>query len=453
MADPISIIGLVGQAGDLLIRLYDYVQTVRSAKKEVYELYTEILALKGILEQIDQRQQVARGVSAATPALEWSQQYNDTLVATKALLQSMLDDLTSRKDSKLASLTWVRHKSFVQEQTTKVERAKSFFVLVLMNDASVSQQDVAALVKDISTLLAIDRREKEEREQEKLYNRIRARLAPFNPESFHAKAGARQQPGTGSWFLNGPFSMWLNGRDDQFRDWCAQDREAAKRLKNATKPDWESQRRHPMEEDARFLFLAGPSGFGKTILCAAAIEMAKQAVATDTNRSTAYYYFSASYPASLSSNAMLGSVLAQLCKRNDPVLAVLRAGCDRGDVLDDKQLIHHIAQCCNSMFGSYIFIDAIDESRRAKDVLLCLYRILSQAKSVRIFATCTASMIRLSPYIKEVQADVCLSSEHTKDDVRAYAIQRLEEEEPTCFLSSARKEELATSLVARAEGV
>lgn len=453
MADPISIIGLVGKASDLLIRLYDYVQTVRSAKKEVYELYTEILALKGILEQIDQRQQAAQGVNAATPALQWSQQYKDTLVATKALLHSMLEDLTSRKESKLASLTWVRHKSSVQEQTTKVERAKSFFVLVLMNDASVSQQDVVALIKDISTSLAINRREKEGREQEKLYDRIRAWLAPFNPESFHAKAGARQQPGTGSWFLNGPFSMWLNSRDDQFRDWCAQEREAAKRLKNAPRPDWENQPRHPMDEDARFLFLAGPSGFGKTVLCAAAIEMAKQAVATDTNRCTAYYYFSVSYPASQSSNAMLGSVLAQLCKPNDSVLAVLRAECDRGDVLDDKQLVHHIAQCCNTMSGSYIFIDAINESQRAKNVLLSLYRILSQAKSVRIFVTSTASMIRLSPYIKNVQANVYLRSEHSNDDVRAYAIQRLEADEPTCFLSSARKEELATSLVAQAEGV
>jgi hypothetical protein len=135
------------------------------------------------------------------------------------------------------------------------------------------------------------------------------------------------------------------------------------------------------------------------------------------------------------------------------VLAVLRAECDRGGVLDDKQLVHHIAQCCNTMSGSNIFIDAINESQRAKDVLLSLYRILSQAKSVRIFVTSTASMIRLSPYIREVQANVYLRSEHTNDDVRAYAIQRLEADEPTCFLSSARKEELATSLVTQAEGV
>ncbi|KAK0112484.1 hypothetical protein ONS96_001721 [Cadophora gregata f. sp. sojae] len=448
MADPISIIGLVGQAAHLLSRLYDYVQTVRSAKKEVYELYTEILALKGILEQINQRQPAAQEGNVGEWALESSQQYKDTLGATNVLLKSMLEDLTPRKDSKLASLTWARHKSSVLEQTTKVERAKSFFVLVLMNDASVSQQDIVALVKGISTSLALDR---QEREQEKAYDKIRAWLAPFNPDSLHAKAGGNQQPGTGSWFLNGPFSMWLHGRDDQFREWCAQEREAAKRLKNGPEPTWGSQTRHPMDEDARFLFLAGPSGFGKTVLCASAVKMAKEA--PGARDCTAYYYFSASYPNSQSPNAMLGSVLSQLCRQDDSVLAVLRSECDRGDVLDEKLLIQHIAQCCNSMSESYIFVDAINESTITKNVLVSLYRIMSQAKSVRIFVTSTEYMVRLSVYIQEVQANVYLRPAHINEDIRAYAMQRLEMDEPTCFLSSARKEQLATSLVTQAEGV
>jgi hypothetical protein len=340
-----------------------------------------------------------------------------------------------------------------QENTSKVERAKSFFVLVLMNDASASQHDVLTLVKDVSISLANDRREKEVLEQGKLYDRIRAWLSPFHPESIHAKSIASQQSDTGSWFLNGPLPAWLDGKDDQLLEWCAKEREAAKRLKNAPRVEWENQERHPLDGNSRFLFLAGPSGFGKTILCAAAIEKTQKTLATDTNRCIAYYYFSASNSASQSCDAMLGSVLAQLCKRNETVLAELKVNCDRGDALEGKQLIHHIAQCCDAMSGAYIFIDAINESKRAKDALLSIYRILSQTENVRVFVTSTTSMIRLSPYIREVQANILLRAEHTNDDLRAYVIQRLETEEPTCFLSSARKEELATMIVVQAEGL
>ncbi|KAK1751261.1 hypothetical protein QBC47DRAFT_464015 [Echria macrotheca] len=451
MADPISLISLASLAGDLLVRLYDYVQTVRSAKKEMYELYTEVLALKGIIEQIDQRQKA----SAARPLQQTQQQYADTLVATATLLDSMLDDLTSKKQSKLSSLSWTRSKTSVQEQVAKVERAKSFFVLVLMDDTSASQHDVLALVKSISTALSIDRQEKEAQENKELYDRIRKWLAPFSPESLHAKAGAGQQLGTGSWFLNGPFSAWLSCEDDKFRAWCAQEREAAKRLKNAPKDDVNWGQRHPMNEDSRLLFLAGPSGCGKTVLCAAAINTAKRAVAENDSVHVAYYYFSASHPTSRSCGAMLGGILAQLLRHNDSVLATLQAECDdpSGTVPGEKQLLHYIAECCNAMYGTYLFVDAANEAQSPSDVFRLLYRILSQAERVRIFVTSSTAMMSLSVYRQDVQANVYVSPEHSNEDMRAYISQRLETDEPACFLSQTRKQDLASNLVAQAEGV
>jgi hypothetical protein len=116
--------------------LYDYVQQVRSAKKEIYELYAEIVALRGLLEEMQNRQNATIPNKTLDVTVQSSQLFKDTLKVTRELLQSMLDDLKPRKESTLASLTWPKHKTSVLDRTVQVERAKSYFVLVLMNDTS-----------------------------------------------------------------------------------------------------------------------------------------------------------------------------------------------------------------------------------------------------------------------------------------------------------------------------
>jgi hypothetical protein len=128
-------VGLVGQAGDLLLRLYDYVQQVRSAKKEIYDLYTEIVALQDLLEEMQNRQNATIHNKTLNVTVQSSQLFKDTLKVARELLQSMLDDLKPRKESTLSSLTWPKHKASVLDRTVQVERAKSYFILVLMNDA------------------------------------------------------------------------------------------------------------------------------------------------------------------------------------------------------------------------------------------------------------------------------------------------------------------------------
>ena len=72
------------QVADTLIKVYNYVQEVKGAKKEICDLYAELLALKGVLEQ---------------------------------LLDSILDDLGARKGgagSRLNAFTWPYHKASVE---------------------------------------------------------------------------------------------------------------------------------------------------------------------------------------------------------------------------------------------------------------------------------------------------------------------------------------------------
>ena len=54
MADPISIIGLVGTAGPLTKTLLDYASSVKDAPKELEGLKHEFMSLQYVFEKLDE---------------------------------------------------------------------------------------------------------------------------------------------------------------------------------------------------------------------------------------------------------------------------------------------------------------------------------------------------------------------------------------------------------------
>lgn len=84
MVDPIAIIGLVAQVSHLIQRAYNYGKAVHDAQSDMRKLYTELLALKGVLEQLEELD-----IASAEPHiadLKRSTEFRKTLSLTSELL-------------------------------------------------------------------------------------------------------------------------------------------------------------------------------------------------------------------------------------------------------------------------------------------------------------------------------------------------------------------------------
>lgn len=138
MVDPISITSLILQIPDLAAKLYDYGKNVKDAKREFGLLYAELLALQAVLNQIK-----AEGDKKGTRSnrglydLLSSQPVLNALVMADTILKTILNDLNKLQASErrtLKSLTWPLGRSEIYKRITELERLKSTFVMVLMND-------------------------------------------------------------------------------------------------------------------------------------------------------------------------------------------------------------------------------------------------------------------------------------------------------------------------------
>jgi len=273
MPDPLSISGLVLQIGAIVTQIYAYTQQVKDAKEEIRELLIELLALKAILEQL--------GIMQDSLPILSSPPVRDALTTTNGILIAVLADLEekrTRRSHAIQKLTWPQTKSGTYTQVVRLERLKSYFSLVLMNDASALQREMITAIQQISISLDEDRIARRRVEESKRHRDIKDWIAPVNSISIHRRALAARHPGTGLWFLNEPFRKWFD----------------------------------PAQETNHILCVMGKSGCGKTTLCSTAVEEA-QAITVDSDLHLAVYFY-CSFDISLSHEpeTILGSFLAQL---------------------------------------------------------------------------------------------------------------------------------------------
>ncbi|RHZ46624.1 uncharacterized protein CDV56_102556 [Aspergillus thermomutatus] len=128
MADPISILGLILQVAHTTKRVYDFAKQVRNADSEICELFGELFALKAILEQMqtDHGEKKAAQGPGSTP-------FRDALLKANTVLE----------ESRLAKLGWPSRKGGLEGNIAQLERLKTYFILVILNDRSVVEKEMA----------------------------------------------------------------------------------------------------------------------------------------------------------------------------------------------------------------------------------------------------------------------------------------------------------------------
>ncbi|RBQ81401.1 hypothetical protein FVER14953_11712 [Fusarium verticillioides] len=140
MADPISIIGLVGQISDLIQRAYNYGKAVHEAQCDMRKLYTELLGLKGVLEQLEKLDMASAEPHIAD--LKRSNEFRKTLSSASELVVRLVENLNKKQTSsrRVNAFLWPWVKDDVIADIQDLERVKTWFIVVMMAESSTQME-------------------------------------------------------------------------------------------------------------------------------------------------------------------------------------------------------------------------------------------------------------------------------------------------------------------------
>lgn len=218
--DPISFAGLIMQVGSVVWSLIDYGKTVKGASDDISKLSQELFALKGILEHLQSQfnSESLAGLTAYDPKT-----FTGMIESTDAFLQSLLSSLEKPKlrfKKSMQKLEWPFKKNEVDQHIARLERVKTWFILVLMTDALSASRDISSEINELTRSLKENLRLTKQNKFDEAHEDLLRWLAPTGPTDEHMRACKNRQPGTGKWFLNGPLSDWLKQPGTQNKLLC-----------------------------------------------------------------------------------------------------------------------------------------------------------------------------------------------------------------------------------------
>jgi len=219
--DPISITGLVIEVSNVLASLIQYAKAVQGANSEVRKLSEELFALKGILEhlatQTDEVPQYEEK-SSETAGLFDRDAMARVLYTTNELLQSILAGLqtpeTKFKHLK-RNLKWPFTQKEINEHLIRLERVKSWLILVLIADQNTADRSMQQEINELTTALKEDLQIRDQERNRKANKELFQWMAPVSPESSHLRASKRYRMRTGRWFVSGYLVGFLNQEEDR----------------------------------------------------------------------------------------------------------------------------------------------------------------------------------------------------------------------------------------------
>jgi hypothetical protein len=219
--DPISITGLVIEVSRVLASLIKYAKEVQGASSEVRKLSEELFALKGVLEHL--AAQTDDTTSCDEKSLETAGLFDRDAMArvlytTNELLQSLLADLetpeTKFKHLK-RNLKWPFTQKQVDEHLIRLERVKSWLILVLIADQNSADRGMQQEISDLATALKEDLQIRDQERNNVANKELFQWMAPVSPESSHLRASKRYRMRTGRWFVSGYLLGFINQEEDR----------------------------------------------------------------------------------------------------------------------------------------------------------------------------------------------------------------------------------------------
>jgi hypothetical protein len=215
MADPISIIGMIAEVGSIIQTTITYAKAVRDARSDTQKLSEELFALKGILEHLSVHiePEDSEKLPSYSEAIAFDPELlRSTLKTTDEFLKSLLHDL-EEPASKFKQLKKKLEWPFTQDQfnahLTRLERVKSWLILVLTSDSAALQRDLHKEITNLASSLEDDLKIRKDERIQTAHKDIFHWLAPVSPNQIHMRATKGRGNQTGKWFIDRTFKYWL----------------------------------------------------------------------------------------------------------------------------------------------------------------------------------------------------------------------------------------------------
>lgn len=190
--------------------LYNYINGVKDAKDDIRKLTQELFALKGALEHFSLHDEM--GIDKTMQP-----QVDNMLQMTQETLDSIQSRLGKPRLSAFGNATqsfsWPFKSREIQKHLNTIERAKTWFVMVILKDSS---EITLAVYNEMKVLVQILHQQSIDKQTNKMIREtddLLAWLAPVNVDEMLDKATQNKIPGTGRWVLDDALSDWLQSPD------------------------------------------------------------------------------------------------------------------------------------------------------------------------------------------------------------------------------------------------
>lgn len=208
--DPASLTGLAVNVVDVSKVVYDYVTAVKTAKEDIRRLSQEMFALKGTLDHMIAFNNSDTGGSRA-------EQMDGVIKMTLEVLETIKRRLGKRNTGlgkSIQILTWPFHKTDIDRFVATIERAKTWFIMTLMQDTTEQTSAVYTEVQRLTNIIHEDIIARQlDRITQDIEETIRS-LSPVNPGEDHIRVRRDLVPGTGRWFMDKSFEEWAEAPSD-----------------------------------------------------------------------------------------------------------------------------------------------------------------------------------------------------------------------------------------------
>ncbi|KAJ5469660.1 hypothetical protein N7539_009278 [Penicillium diatomitis] len=425
--DPISIFGLVVEVGQVLASVINYAQAVKDAKSDIRRLSEELFTLKGILEHL------STGLGDHSPDPEKQTELDSSprifdknvmsrvLYATDTFLQTLLKELeepVSRFKKLKQKLEWPFSQDQFNAHLTRLERVKSWLILVITADAAVVERDLHREVTDLARDLREDLRLRDLERVEKDNETLFKWLAPISPADSHIRASSGRRQQTGRWFTKSYLKNWLEDSSEKTRLLCL------------------------------------VAGTGKTTLFAQAVEELTVVTAGTSISCFAYFYCTITDTASQVAVNALGSIAGQLARSIPALLDELRSIYEKlarnqahKPPIGLSDLEDAIVRHSTAMSQVVILVDALNESSETGSMEFCLLNLTKRSPNIRVVVTTTSTrMSTRDVKFLNIRADTM------KEDIKAAIRYRLEHENALRHLAPKFQAEITENLLNSADG-
>ncbi|KAH5431275.1 hypothetical protein HBI23_230830 [Parastagonospora nodorum] len=332
MVEPLSSAGILIAIPPVAAALITIASDIKEARKDMQNLVGDLSTLKGVLEYVQ---------SVRKMSFDKEKQNFDS-----AQFDGLLHDAGSILAALKLSLK-VGDSTEVLEHRQRLEEVKSAMLMVIMGDSLNYNQAILNEVAQLRTEVSSDRKVRDieiwERKRKVLFNW----LAPVAPQLEHTNALIQHLPGTGPWFLEGPFTIWKDLPDDQ-----------------------------------------------AAVLARSAEQLSSEINQHDSTVCTRFYCSFGTLASQQLVN-ILASILVQACEAipslydNISTQYAEAANAQQPRSVEASEILRILVEHVTKVSRFYIWIDAVNESTEAEIIQKTMCGLAGKCKNIRLFITST----------------------------------------------------------------